>query len=67
MGRESEVENGKLIQGEKEVGERWRSYFSVLLRGRRVTGEEGGVRNDEEVVNGEEERSISREEMEVAV
>ena len=67
-GREEGVEgvrgeDGDVVQGEREVGERWKRHFSDLLTG--VGGEEV-VENNEGMLL-EEDGSISREEVRVAV
>src|ERR1700755_3177614 len=56
-------EVGVVVEGEREVGERWKRHFSDLLTG--VGGEEV-VENNEGMLL-EEDGSISREEVRVAV
>ena len=52
-----------VVQGEREVGERWKRHFSDLLTG--LGGQGVGDYNEEMLL--EEGGSISREEVKVAI
>ncbi|KAL7630078.1 UNVERIFIED_CONTAM: hypothetical protein RMT77_019789 [Armadillidium vulgare] len=56
-------EDGDVVQGEREVRERWKRHFRDLLTG---VGGQGVVENSEEMLL-EEGGSISRDEVKVAV
>lgn len=60
-------EDGEILQGEKDVGERWKVYFSELLNEGIEISNGGGIENGGEVVSEDQERNISKEEVEVAV
>src|ERR1700755_2247235 len=61
LGEGVKGEDGDVVQGEREVGERWKRHFSDLLTG---MGGEGVVENIEEMLL-EEDGSISKEEVKV--
>src|SRR6201990_1979414 len=60
-------EDGEILQVEKGVGERWKMYFSDLLNEGIEISNGGGIENGGEVVSEDQERNISKEEVEVAV
>src|SRR6201990_823295 len=60
-------EDGEILQGEKDIGERWKMYFSELLNEGIEIRNGGEVENDGEVLSENQGRNISKEEVEVAI